>query len=162
MARGNPRGPLRETSCEGFSWVISPLGRRDGRVWLKAADSKSVVHREVDRGFESLSLRQGIERENGSSQTERCPRWPKGHDWKSCVHPKGVPRVRIPLSPPRNRKGKAEIWGKRGSWNGKMRIRGWGWVDRGGSWVLCDEGLPTPSGPEGSSGRNLLGCCRGA
>ncbi len=32
-------------------------GRRDGRVWLKAADSKSVVHREVDRGFESLSLR---------------------------------------------------------------------------------------------------------
>jgi|YNPBryantNP2012_1023418.scaffolds.fasta_scaffold00088_1 hypothetical protein len=67
LARGNPRGPLRETSCEGFSWVISPLGRRDGRVWLKAADSKSVVHREVDRGFESLSLRQGIERENGSS-----------------------------------------------------------------------------------------------
>jgi hypothetical protein len=45
--------------------------------------------------------------------------------------------------------------GKGGSWNGKMRIRGWGWVDRGGSWVLCDEGLPTPSGPEGSSGRNL-------
>jgi hypothetical protein len=45
-----------------------------------------------------------------------------------------------------------------------VRIRGWGWgwVDRGGSWVLCDEGLPTPSGPEGSSGRNLLGCCRGA
>ena len=40
--------------------MISPLGRRDGRVWLKAADSKSVVHREVDRGFESLSLRQGI------------------------------------------------------------------------------------------------------
>jgi tRNA(adenine34) deaminase len=31
--------------------------RRDGRVWLKAADSKSVVHLQVDRGFESLSLR---------------------------------------------------------------------------------------------------------
>ncbi|GEM_PF-4633267 len=26
--------------------------------------------------------------------------WPKEHDWKSCVRPKGVPGVRIPLSPP--------------------------------------------------------------
>src|SRR5512147_1836943 len=32
--------------------------------------------------------------------TERCPSWLKEHDWKSCVRPKGVPRVRIPLSPP--------------------------------------------------------------
>ena len=31
---------------------------------------------------------------------ERCPSWPKEHDWKSCVYSKGVPRVRIPLSPP--------------------------------------------------------------
>lgn len=27
------------------------------------------------------------------------PERPKGHDWKSCAHPKGVPRVRIPLPP---------------------------------------------------------------
>ncbi len=26
--------------------------------------------------------------------------WSKAHDWKSCVPPKGVPRVQIPLSPP--------------------------------------------------------------
>jgi hypothetical protein len=31
---------------------------------------------------------------------ERCPSWLKEHDWKSCVLPKAVPRVRIPLSPP--------------------------------------------------------------
>ena len=29
------------------------------------------------------------------------PERPKGHDWKSCVPSKGVPWVRIPLSPPR-------------------------------------------------------------
>jgi hypothetical protein len=28
------------------------------------------------------------------------PERPNGHDWKSCVRPKGVPGVRIPLSPP--------------------------------------------------------------
>ncbi len=32
--------------------------------------------------------------------TERCPSWPKEHDWKSCILPKVVSRVRIPLSPP--------------------------------------------------------------
>ena len=31
---------------------------------------------------------------------ERCPSWPKGRDWKSCIRPKGVSWVRIPLSPP--------------------------------------------------------------
>ena len=31
---------------------------------------------------------------------ERCPSWPKEHDWKSCVLSKAAPRVRIPLSPP--------------------------------------------------------------
>ncbi len=31
---------------------------------------------------------------------ERCPSWLKEHDWKSCVLPKAVPRVRTPLSPP--------------------------------------------------------------
>ena len=28
------------------------------------------------------------------------PEWPKGRDWKSRECPQGVPRVRIPLSPP--------------------------------------------------------------
>ena len=32
--------------------------------------------------------------------SERCPSWLKEHDWKSCVRSKGVPRVRIPPSPP--------------------------------------------------------------
>jgi hypothetical protein len=32
--------------------------------------------------------------------SERCPSWPKEHDWKSCVLSKAAPRVRIPLSPP--------------------------------------------------------------
>ncbi len=31
---------------------------------------------------------------------ERCPSWPKEHDWKSCVPSKAAPWVRIPLSPP--------------------------------------------------------------
>ena len=34
------------------------------------------------------------------NKSERCPSWPKGHDWKSCVPTKSGPRVRIPLSPP--------------------------------------------------------------
>ena len=33
------------------------------------------------------------------SPAERCPSWPKEHDWKSCV-PARVPRVRISSSPP--------------------------------------------------------------
>ena len=28
--------------------------------------------------------------------------WLKVHAWKACVRPKTVPRVRIPLSPPKN------------------------------------------------------------
>ena len=31
---------------------------------------------------------------------ERCPSWPKEHDWKSCVLLIPAPWVRIPLSPP--------------------------------------------------------------
>ena len=31
---------------------------------------------------------------------ERCPSWPKEHDWKSCVGLIALPRVRIPPSPP--------------------------------------------------------------
>ena len=34
------------------------------------------------------------------SYAEDCPRWLKGHDWKSCVPFEAVPRVRIPNPPP--------------------------------------------------------------
>ena len=53
--------------------------------------------------YKGRTLHQYSERELQADTTtnpERCPSWLKGHDWKSCVRPKGVPRVRIPLSPP--------------------------------------------------------------
>jgi hypothetical protein len=36
----------------------------------------------------------------GYSAVGEMPEWPKGRDWKSRECPQGVPRVRIPLSPP--------------------------------------------------------------
>ena len=48
----------------------------------------------------TLSARQQTDLIPAFTPEERCPSWLKEHDWKSCVLPKAVPRVRIPLSPP--------------------------------------------------------------
>src|SRR4030042_3582842 len=66
--------------------------------WFKAAVLKTAS-RKSGRGFESYSLRHPAPRLWMASHvpvirdakrlalngTERCPSWPKGHDWKSCV-----------------------------------------------------------------------------
>ncbi len=79
--------------------------------WLKAADSKSAVgatppgvqiplsppDRLGIRGWVPGKSPRKSRRKNRGEMPERL----KGHDWKSCVPPKGVPWVQIPPSPPR-------------------------------------------------------------
>jgi hypothetical protein len=72
----------------------------DGEMaeWSKAVDSKSTV-RFLRTGGSNPSLSAISAGGFLSSNKERCPSWPKEHDWKSCVCSKGAPGVRIPLSP---------------------------------------------------------------
>ncbi len=51
--------------------------------------------RRMANGGSNPPLSAGSDKE----KMERCPSWPKGHDWKSCEGPQASPRVRIPLSP---------------------------------------------------------------
>ena len=81
--------------------------RLSGRVAerLKAAASKAVEGLVALREFESHPFRHKITvqfyiKNFAKIFLERCPSWPKEHDWKSCVLSKAAPRVRIPLSPP--------------------------------------------------------------
>jgi hypothetical protein len=50
----------------------------------------------------AIKLRSNFNKNFEKIFKERCPSWPKEHDWKSCVLSKAAPRVRIPLSPPLN------------------------------------------------------------
>ena len=62
--------------------LIRRVGRDGGRWFYRAQVAESVLQKKRCRF------------------AERCPSWPKEHDWKSCVLLITAPWVRTPLSPP--------------------------------------------------------------
>ncbi len=93
---GMPPGVLSKLG-DKVSWqnaeILSVLLSKKGGVKIGHGDNLEQLTMFCQLGY--LPITYGI-----PPYAERCPSWPKEHDWKSCVLLIPAPWVRIPLSPP--------------------------------------------------------------